>query len=211
MTSPILVTGGTGTLGRHVVTLLREAGREVRVLSRHEGAAEPGVEYVVCDLMAGEGLDAALAGVDTVVHLAGGPRGDDAATARLVAAARGAGVGHLVYISVIGADTVPVGWLRMKLAAEEAIAASGIPFTILRAAQFHDLVLTVARKMAKLPVLPAPGGLASSRSTPETWRRGSWSSPWPRRRGWWPTSPGRRSIRWPSSTARICGPAASTG
>ena len=159
MTSPILVTGGTGTLGRPVVALLREVGREVRVLSRHEGAAEPGVAYVVCDLRAGDGLDAALVGVDTVVHLADGTKGDDAATARLVAAARRAGVGHLVYISVVGADTVPVGWLRMKLAAEKAVAESGIPFTILRAAQFHDLVLTVARKMAKLPVVPSPGGL----------------------------------------------------
>lgn len=159
MTSPILVTGGTGTLGRPVVALLRAAGRDVRVLSRHGRDAEPGVEYVVCDLMTGAGLDAALAGVDTVVHLAGGPKGDDVVTANVVRAARAAGIGHVVYISVIGADTVPVAWLRTKLAAEKVITDSGIPFTILRAAQFHDLVLTVARKLARLPLLPAPGGL----------------------------------------------------
>ena len=157
--APILVTGGTGTLGRHVVPLLREAGREVRVLSRHAHEPADGVTYVACDLRTGEGLDAAVAGVGTVLHLAGGPKGDDEATRNLVRAAQDAGVRHLVYISVIGADRVPLAWLRSKLAAERAIAESGIPWTTLRAAQFHDLALLMAQKMAKLPVIPAPGGL----------------------------------------------------
>jgi uncharacterized protein YbjT (DUF2867 family) len=64
-----------------------------------------------------------------------------------------------VYISVIGADRVPIGYLRTQLRAEEALIESGVPWTILRAAQFHDLVFTMARKMAKLPVVPKPGGL----------------------------------------------------
>jgi uncharacterized protein YbjT (DUF2867 family) len=155
-TAPVLVTGGTGTLGRHVVPLLRKAGREVRVLSRHAHDPAEGIEYVACDLRTGEGLDAAVAGVKTVLHLAGGPKGDDEATRNLVRAARGAGVRHLVYISVIGADRVPLAWLRSKLEAEQAVSGSGIAWTTLRAAQFHDLALTTVRAMAKLPVVPAP-------------------------------------------------------
>jgi uncharacterized protein YbjT (DUF2867 family) len=159
MSAPILVTGGTGTLGRHVVPLLRAAGQDVRVLSRRGREPRDGVEYVTGDLLAGEGIAPAVAGVGTVLHLAGGPKGDDEATGNLVRAAASAGVRHLVYISVIGADTVPLGYFRAKLGAERAVAGSGPPWTILRAAQFHDLVLTVAEKMAKLPVIPVPGGL----------------------------------------------------
>ena len=159
MTTPILVTGGTGTLGSHVVPLLREAGHDVRVLSRHGRAPGDGVEYVTADLLKGKGIEAALAGIETVLHLAGGPKGDDEATRNLVRAASDAGVRHLVYISVTGADTVPLGYFRAKLGAERAVADSGLPWTTLRAAQFHDLVLKMAQGMAKLPVIPVPGGL----------------------------------------------------
>ncbi|POX53876.1 SDR family oxidoreductase [Streptomyces sp. Ru72] len=158
-TAPVLVTGGTGTLGRHVVPLLRKAGREARVLSRHAHDPAEGIEYVSCDLRTDEGLDAAVAGTETVLHLAGGPKGDDEATRNLVRAAQEAGVRHLVYISVIGADRVPLAWLRSKLEAERAIAGAGIAWTTLRAAQFHDLALLMAEKMTKLPVIPVPGGL----------------------------------------------------
>ncbi|WP_035850847.1 SDR family oxidoreductase [Kitasatospora azatica] len=159
MTSSILVTGGTGTLGAHVVPLLREAGCEVRVLSRHARPSGDGVEYLTGDLLKGEGIEAAVDGVETVLHLAGGPKGDDEATRNLVRAVSRAGVRHLVYISVIGADKIPLGYFRSKLGAEQAVADSGLPWTTLRAAQFHDLMLMAVLKMAKLPVIPAPGGL----------------------------------------------------
>ncbi|MEV0227285.1 NAD(P)H-binding protein [Streptomyces sp. NPDC050704] len=160
MTSPILVTGGTGTLGSHVVPLLRAAGRDVRVLSRHSReSGDNGIEYVTADLLKSEGIDAALEEVETVLHLAGGPKGDDEATRNLVAAASRAGVRHLVYISVTGADTIPLGYFRSKLGAERAVAGSGLPWTTLRVAQFHDLALKMVRGMAKLPVVPVPGGL----------------------------------------------------
>jgi uncharacterized protein YbjT (DUF2867 family) len=68
-------------------------------------------------------------------------------------------VRHLVYISVIGADQVPLGYFRAKLGAEQAVAGSGLPWTALRAAQFHEWVLTVLQTMAKLPVVPVPGGV----------------------------------------------------
>lgn len=161
----VLVTGGTGTLGRRVVPLLRAAGRPVRVLSRCEReAGADGVTYVRGDLLGDRAetdarLAGALVGVDTVLHLAGGPKGDDEATRRLVAAAVRAGVRHLVYISVIGADTVPIGYFRAKHEAERVVVRSGLPYTVLRAAQFHDLAFGVVEKMAKLPLLPAPGGV----------------------------------------------------
>ncbi len=140
----ILVTGGTGTLGTHVVPMLRAQGAEVQVLSRSGGD-------ITCDLM----TQVPQIDADVVVHLAGGQKGDDIATRNLLAAC--GNVHHFVYISVIGADTVPLAWLRTKLVCEEAIAASGIPFTILRAAQFHNLTLTMVRAMAKLPIVPVPG------------------------------------------------------
>lgn len=162
MTTPLLVTGGTGTLGRLIVPRLVEAGRTVRVLSRTPHEPGGGVEYVAADLRsddAGDAIAAAVDGVETVLHLAGGPKGDGEAAQRLARDAARAGVKHLVHISVIGADRVPLAWFRAKLAAEQAVTGSGVPWTILRAAQFHDLVLKTAAAMAKLPVIPVPGGL----------------------------------------------------
>lgn len=158
-TTPILVTGGTGTLGRRLVPLLRGAGADVRVLSRGTRLPVDGTTPVTADLLAGTGVDAAVDGVETVVHLAGGQKGDDDATRNLVTAASRAGVRHVVYISVIGADRVPLAWLRSKLAAERVVAESGIPWTTLRAAQFHEFVENLLAGMAKLPVIPNPGGL----------------------------------------------------
>ena len=159
MTSPILLTGGTGTLGRLVVPRLREAGCNVRVLSRSSHESRDGIEYVTGDLLKGEGIEPAVDGAEIILHLAGGPKGDDEATRNLVRAASRARVQHLVHISVIGADRVPLGYFRSKLGAERAVADSGLPWTTLRAAQFHDLVLNVVQKMVKLPVIPVPGGL----------------------------------------------------
>lgn len=159
MSSTILVTGGTGTLGRLVTPMVLDAGYKVRVLSRSSRDAAAGIEYVTGDLLAGEGIESAVDGAELVLHLAGGQKGDDVATRNLVKAATRAAVQHLVYISVIGADRVPLAWLKSKMAAEQAVAGSGVPWTTLRAAQFHTLTLTMVRGMAKLPVVPIPGGL----------------------------------------------------
>jgi uncharacterized protein YbjT (DUF2867 family) len=159
MTSSILLTGGTGTLGRLVLPLLRDAGCKVRVLSRRGHEPGEGIEYVTGDLLKGEGVEPAVDGAETVLHLAGGPKGDDEATRNLVRAASRAGVRHFVHISVIGADRVPLAWFRSQLGAERAVAGSGLPWTTLRAAQFHDLAFNVVRKMARLPVIPVPRGL----------------------------------------------------
>jgi uncharacterized protein YbjT (DUF2867 family) len=163
---PVLVTGGTGTLGRLVVARLVDAGCEVRVLSRRGGAGED-VEHVTGDLDTGEGLDAAMDGAQVIVHCAGATTGDDIKAENLVRAASRAGARHLVYISVVGADRVPVvsradramfGYFASKLGAERVVAGSGLPWTTLRATQFHDLMLMTVGQMARLPVIPVPAG-----------------------------------------------------
>ncbi|MEV7195738.1 NAD(P)H-binding protein [Streptomyces sp. NPDC093510] len=152
--STILVTGGTGTLGRLVTERLRTDGHEVRVLSRR---TRP---YAV-DLREGTGLDAAVAGVDVIVHCASSPRGgDEQAAENLIAAAREAGVAHLVYISIVGIDRVPLGYYKTKLTVERMIEESGLGWTVLRATQFHDLVLRILEASAKLPVMLLPSGLS---------------------------------------------------
>jgi uncharacterized protein YbjT (DUF2867 family) len=168
VTSPILVTGGTGTLGRLVVPRLRTAGRDVRVLSRHGHEPGDGIEYVIGDVATGEGLDGAVAGVATIVHCAGTAKGDDDKARNLVRAASRSGARHLVYISVVGAERVPVvsgldramfGYFAAKRDAERIVEESGVPWTTLRATQFHQSMLMLAQQMAKLPVIPVAAGV----------------------------------------------------
>jgi uncharacterized protein YbjT (DUF2867 family) len=167
LTSRILVTGGTGTLGRRVVTRLRLAGADVRVLSRHPRDGADGVEYVTGDLRKPDGIDAAVTGARIIVHCAGGRVGDDATTRTLVRAASRAGAEHLVYISVVGADRIPVvsgidralfGYFASKLAAEQVVSESGLAWTTLRATQFHDLFFELTQAMSRLPVIPVMSG-----------------------------------------------------
>ena len=165
--SPILVTGGTGTLGRIVVSRLRDAGCKVRVLSRRSREDAEGTEFVTGDLATGEGIEAAVDGAEIIVHCAGTAKGDEDKARSLVRAASRAGARHLVYISVVGADRIPVdgrvdramfGYFASKLAAERVVAGSGLPWTTLRATQFYDLILMATRQMARLPVIPVPAG-----------------------------------------------------
>ncbi|HEX7746815.1 MAG TPA: NAD(P)H-binding protein [Micromonosporaceae bacterium] len=167
MTSPILVTGGTGTLGRHVVPRLRQAGYDVRVLSRRDRPDQDGIRFLRGDLASGEGVESAVAGVGTIVHCASSYRGDPEAARNLVQAALRSESPHLVYISIVGVDRIPLkgridramfGYYGSKLATERIVAGSGLPWTTLRATQFHDLILLVARKLAAVPVVAVPAG-----------------------------------------------------
>ena len=153
MTNRVLVTGGTGTVGRIVVDNLVAAGKDVRVLSRGRRPHQrTDVQHVVGDVQSGDGLDAALDGVDTIAHCV-------YPSEHLVAAAKRAGSPHLVYVSIVGIDRVPFALYRKMLVNERLIAESGLPWTVMRATQFHDLIAFLLRMLAKPPVMALPSGL----------------------------------------------------
>jgi uncharacterized protein YbjT (DUF2867 family) len=156
---PFLVTGGTGTLGRKVVARLLDAGHEVRVVSRRvrrAGGPAP-IRSMAVDLRRdGAGLDAAVAGVEAVIHCATAARGDVLTAGNLITAARRANVPHLVYISVVGVDRVPLGYYQAKLEVDRGLQQSGLEWAILRTTWFHDLVLRLCSASARLPVMIVP-------------------------------------------------------
>jgi uncharacterized protein YbjT (DUF2867 family) len=167
MASLILVTGGTGRLGHLVVPLLRDAGGQVRVLSRRPHAGTDEIEYVTGDLAKDEGVAAAVSGAEIIVHCADSFKGGADMTRNLVRAASKAGTRHLVNVSVVGADKIPVvssidramfSYFGSQLAIEQVVADSGLPWTTQRATQFYDALLLVGRAMAKLPVIPVAAG-----------------------------------------------------
>ena len=134
----IAVAGATGRVGRHVVDALEAGGHDVVAISRSRGV----------DVISGAGLARALAGVDCIVDTATGASPDQqAATEFFTTAARNlqdagerAGVRRIIVISIIGCDRFSAGYNAAKVAHEQAMLAGPIPATILRAAQFHELV-----------------------------------------------------------------------
>ena len=160
----ILVTGGAGRLGRPLVRYLSEIGYRVRRMSRRSspGVDWPGAEWKQADLATGAGLEEAVQGMDVVVHTAGnGTRQVEVeGTRRLLDAARRADVSHVVYISIVCIDKVPYAYGKARLTCEDLIEHSGIPWSILRATQFHYLIDLVLHTLARLPlVMPLPTDL----------------------------------------------------
>lgn len=153
----ILVTGGSGVLGRALTPAL-EGRADVRVLSRH---ADPRPAFRQGDLQTGAGLADALRGMDTVIHAASQPsrpQADLDMTGVLLAAAKAAGVRHLLYVSIVGCDQVRAfPYYRAKTQAEALVAAGGVPFTVVRAAQFHEFVAFMLSRLTRAPLLPLPG------------------------------------------------------
>jgi uncharacterized protein YbjT (DUF2867 family) len=144
----IAIAGGTGTVGAEAVRELESRGHEVRVLTRHAP------EYPV-DLSDGSGLAAALTGVDVVVNAANGSRKVLVdGTARLLRAAKDAGVHHYVGVSIIGIDRVGIPYYKAKLAQEDLIQRSDVPWTIVRATQFHPFLAHTFATSAKFGVVP---------------------------------------------------------
>ena len=116
----VLVTGATGTLGRKLVGAATAAGHNVRAMSRRSHVGYTGVHWAQADLLANTGVDAAVEGVDVVVHCATQGTGDKdvTSTENLIAAARRAGVAHIVYVSIVGIDRIPLPYYRTKLRVE---------------------------------------------------------------------------------------------
>ena len=151
----ILVTGGTGALGRDVVDQLRRDGHRVRILSRKPGAGE---DWVQGDLATGAGLELAVKGIEAIVHAGSATvqplkyqATDVLGTRRLLAMAREAGVGHVVYVSIVGMEGVAFPYYKAKLAAEAVVRENIVPWSILRATQFHTLMEIFLRGFSKLP------------------------------------------------------------
>lgn len=158
----ILVTGGTGTLGKHVVERLVAAGCRVTVLTRQPRPGGP-ARQLKGDLITGEGLAAAVAGVDTIVHCATGARFrrvEQLGAQRLLELCREHAVGHFLYVSIVGIDDHPMPYYQAKLDTERLIADSGVPYTVQRATQFHDLALRIVSALAAPPVALVPRGFA---------------------------------------------------
>ncbi|WP_169581927.1 MULTISPECIES: NAD(P)H-binding protein [Microbacterium] len=150
----IAVAGGTGTVGRPTVEAVRAAGHEAVVLSRAEGV----------DLVAGSGIDAALAGVDAVIDTANVSTLSAAdataffttATGNLISAAHRAGVGHVVLLSIVGIDRIPYDYYAGKVAQERVVEASAVPWTIVRATQFHEFAAQLYQRAKVGPLHIAP-------------------------------------------------------
>lgn len=160
----VLITGGTGALGRLVAREAARVGHGVRIMSRGERASSvpDGFEWARADIATVVGVPEALAGVDAVIHSASDPRRaaavDVEGTRRLVeAVCAAAPAAHLVYISIVGVDVIPFGYYRRKREAEEMIEASGVAHSILRATQFHTFVDALVSAAARVPLLmPLP-------------------------------------------------------
>ncbi|MEV0644349.1 SDR family oxidoreductase [Phytomonospora sp. NPDC050363] len=150
----ILVTGGTGLLGRSLLDRLKPTGARLRALSRQDRPDADGVTWRVCDLHSGAGLAEALDGVDVIVHCASEPEvpGADVETTRtLIDAAVEAATPHFVYISIVGIDDIPYRYYKDKRCCERMIRESGLPWTTLRTTQFHQFVASLVDRVAKLP------------------------------------------------------------
>jgi uncharacterized protein YbjT (DUF2867 family) len=161
MVREVLVTGATGTLGRKLVGAATAAGHHVRAMSRRSHVGYTGVHWSQGDLLANQGVDAAVDGVDVIVHCATQGTGDKdvTSTENLVTAARNAGVSHIVYVSIVGIDRIPLPYYKTKLRVERALEASGVGHTVLRATQFHDLVQMIFAIQRFSPVLLSLRGM----------------------------------------------------
>jgi uncharacterized protein YbjT (DUF2867 family) len=225
----ILVTGGAGHLGRLVVKHLSQAGYPVRGMSRRASPGEGwyGAEWKQADLVTGVGVQEAVKGMDVVVHLAGKGnwKVDYGGTHCLVEAAQKAAISHLVFISIVGIDQVPYATGKAKLACEDLIEHSGLPWSILRATQFHygmDFLLNVLTRLPLVALVPSdlllqpvaeedvaerlceivqagPSGRLPDMGGPQVYTTGELAHIWLRQRGM------RRAIiplRLPGKTAR---------
>jgi uncharacterized protein YbjT (DUF2867 family) len=139
----IVVIGGTGLIGSKLVEKLREDGHEPLAASLDTGV----------DTLTGEGLAEALEGAEVVVDVSNSPVMEDDAvldffqtsSRNLLAAEAAAGVRHHVVLSVVGSDRLPEsGYLRAKVAQEEAVKEAALPYTILRASQFFEFIGRIA-------------------------------------------------------------------
>jgi len=154
----ITVMGASGQIGTKVVELLRDAGHETVAAARNTGV----------DVLTGDGLAEALAGADVLVDVVNSPDFADGpvldfftkSTTNQVDAAKAADVGHYVALSIVNCDGLPdSGYMRAKVTQERIIAESGLPYTIVRATQFHEFADGITASLTVDGEVRAPEGL----------------------------------------------------
>jgi uncharacterized protein YbjT (DUF2867 family) len=154
----IVVIGGTGLIGTKLVNNLRQRGHEVTAASPSSGV----------NTFTGEGVAEALTGAQVVVDVANAPQWDDKAVLEffetagrnLLAAEKATGVKHHVALSIVGTDRLPAsGYLRAKVAQENLIKASKVPFTIVRSTQFFEFVKGIAQSATEGQTIRLPPGM----------------------------------------------------
>jgi uncharacterized protein YbjT (DUF2867 family) len=155
----LFITGGSGFLGREVAAVAQQNGIPFTIASRTNPAGM--ANWVHLDLEQDGNFDELLRGHSVVLHLASGTRVrsriiDVEGTKRLVRAAKNNGVRHVVYISIVGIDSVPTDYYQSKLLAEREIIASGIPYTILRTTQFHGFVDFMLQRLLRYRIAFLP-------------------------------------------------------
>lgn len=160
MVVEVAVVGGTGVVGKLVVDELAKRGDRVRVLSRRASGDLPsGATHHRIDLTTGEGLAEALGGAEVVVDAANDAsrRAGDVLVEggrRMLAAEQEAGIRHHVAISIVGCDRVPLGYYRIKVAQEQVVTESQVPWSLLRASQFHTLIAYVFEVWERRRAIP---------------------------------------------------------
>jgi uncharacterized protein YbjT (DUF2867 family) len=208
----VAVVGGTGVLGRLVVRELAKRGDEIAILSRSTGTTLPdGVAHRRVDLESGEGLVAGLDGVEVVVDASNDRKRARQVlvegSERLLRAEAEAGVRHHVAVSIVGCDRVPMAYYGAKVAQEEVVAAGSVPWSLLRATQFHQLLDRAFAGAARFGVVPTgrvlvqpvdpaivasrladavhaePGRRLPDVAGPEVWTLGDLARAWRRARG----------------------------
>lgn len=165
----IAVAGGTGVVGRRTVEAVREGGHDPIVLSRSHGV----------DLVTGRGLAEALEGADAVIDVASietlkastAIEFFTAATGNLITTAADAGVRHMVLLSIVGIDRIPYDYYAGKIAQEKLVQASAMPWTILRATQFHEFAEQMFARAKVGPLHIAPRARTQPVAADEVGRR----------------------------------------
>ncbi|MEZ4772716.1 MAG: SDR family oxidoreductase [Bacteroidia bacterium] len=158
----VLVTGGTGLLGRELVSFFENNHVPYVIGSRNQPANDIlKTHWKKLDLATGEGLSECLENIDTIFHLASAtrpfnPATDVEGTRKMLEAGKLSGVNHIIYVSIVGIDKLPISYYKIKIAAEQVIKDAGVDYTILRSTQFHTFLNTTIKKALKYPVAFMP-------------------------------------------------------
>ncbi|GJM35433.1 MAG: nucleotide-diphosphate-sugar epimerase [Saprospiraceae bacterium] len=162
MKSKIFITGATGLLGKAMLEAMDRESFDITIGQRQDPQIEHlSYKWTKFDL-ADTSLSLNLSGVDTIFHLASSTRKpsyelDVDGTESLLNNAKEYGVKHFIYISIVGIEKVPIKYYKIKKSAEEAIENSGVPYTILRATQFHEFFEMIIKGLQRFPIVILPG------------------------------------------------------